>query len=243
MARIISGNLPSWVTGLLLGYFIPAEVEVKTKITLASYASNFDSHEGAGLQGVFNYPGFFPNFSVQVNVETLTSGASYNAFLFKAVGFYGMRIEVFDYDQKHFNDWAYPIERKNFGYMSFSVGNDVLHTQPIHFNLMIAQSVEVTTRAMMAAQSHDPNSLSVAAQSCCATRCEYTLYKPASIRFHVLPVFEAWEVSWFVDNESEGPNEGNCWLGDCDRLREKYGSTPPPVDDPCRDYWYSCFSE
>lgn len=243
MARIPSTSLPSWVSGLLIGYFIPEEVDVRTKISLGTYGGNYKGYTGTSQQGVHNYPGLFPDYSVQVNIEVLTTGASYNALLLKAVGFYGLIVRVFDYNQKHFNDWSYPIERRNFGYMSISIGENVIHAEPIHFNKVIAQSLEVTTRTMAAMQSHDPNSLTVAAELCCANRYEYTLYKPASIEFKILPVLEVWELSWFVKDSSEEPNEGNCWFGDCDKLGGKYGGTPPLPGDPCRDYWYSCFSE
>lgn len=235
MPSISPNKLPFWVAQLLSGYILPDEVGVKTSIAMGNFLGSGSPIVRTDMSFVGDYPGAIPDFSVNANVEPMVTHVSYNIELKKAVGFVGFVAEVSDYNQAHFNDWSFPVERRNFGYMAFSNNDNIASPQPIHFKQSLLLSHEAMTRTAYAKMAHDTQSLLVAAEHACMNGYAFTLYKQATIRLKPIPVYEVWEVSWTAINDTPDYNDLTC--SEIDAI---VGSRIPDEAEPIYQYWLSC---
>ncbi|MDF0553398.1 hypothetical protein [Kamptonema sp. UHCC 0994] len=51
----------------------------------------------------------------------------------KAVGFWAVHIEVTEFDEKILNSWKHPLQRRNFGFITFCRGGVAIQDSPIHY--------------------------------------------------------------------------------------------------------------
>jgi hypothetical protein len=236
MGYVPKVSLPLWLQSLMVGYLVPDDVFASTSISIGNFTEWKSREPSTERFVVLNYPGVIPDYFFDASVTPTSEGMSYSIHAHKSVGFWAAKIEISGYNPAEFNDWAFPIERRNFGYAATMVGNSVITSAPIHYDHQIVEAANVSTAVLFATLGHDKNMLTVKAESYCANRLAYTLYKRATARVSFLPVDEIWEVEW-VDRPPV-PTEktkANCYLGDCGMLRADM-SIMGPGDDCWNEY-------
>ena len=206
-------SLPLWIQSLLVGYVVPEEVSVKTAIRLGDLRSRSGTTTQSSLYGDLSFPGLIPDFSVALeSVPTVTSMV-YSMFVKKAVGFYGITFKALDYDKTKFNDWSFPVERRNFGFMAFLKDSDVVEASALHYEnqIILADSIVDVLTPVIA--YHDPSDLIIKAEGYCCSRIVYQMAREFTYEFSFIPCYEVWEIGWVSDGEP--PDDPGSHVHDC----------------------------
>ena len=61
----------------------------------------------------------------------------------KAVGFWAVHIQIDEFDEKILNSWKHPLQRRNFGFITFCRGGVAIQDSPIHYGNQII-SIPIT---------------------------------------------------------------------------------------------------
>lgn len=61
----------------------------------------------------------------------------------KAVGFWAVHIQINQFDEKVLNSWKHPLQRRNFGFITFCRGGVAIQDSPIHYGSQII-SIPIT---------------------------------------------------------------------------------------------------
>ena len=201
---MLSAALPLWIRTLLLGYVVPDEVAVSTKITLGNLYDKKGTVQKGDISGRLAFPGYVPEYSSVVDVEPTTTGVEYKILAKKAVGFYGVVFEALAYDKRKFNDWAFPIERRNFGFMAFMSGDRVVDNMSIHYSsqsLLCDSIISLLTPVIL---RHESNNLTVDADPFCCSHIAYQMHRAFTYSISFLPVYEVWQLTWQTGGEEPG---------------------------------------
>lgn len=206
-------SLPLWLQAALIGYVVPEEVSVTTKVKLGDLKSGTGSEVHSALSGDLSYPGLIPDVSVNLVATPTTTGIDYVFVAKKAVGFYGVRFRALDYNKNKFNEWVFPVERRNFGFMAFLRDSNVIETSSIHFESQLIVSDSTVGLLTPVISEHSSSDLVISAENYCCSRITYQMAKEFTYEFAFLPCYEVWEIAWV--NDGNPPDEGGSGVHDC----------------------------
>lgn len=193
-------RVASWVIPLVSGYVIPDEATVITEI---KYATLEEAESPVILQGQIltaEYPGLIPNFSLETEINPQTNGAQYNLKALKAVGFYGVQLEVVSYEDKRLNKWTFPLLRRNFGFMTLSRNSVVASGQPLHYGAEYHFNDAVISLASNYDNDYRISDLTNAVDKYVLNRVDAFLYPDVVLRVSFLPIWEVWAIRYFQGN-------------------------------------------
>lgn len=189
--------VPNWVLSLAASYAIPDDAVFVTGIKVEALSSPRTPQETYGASEVtLDYPGFIPDFDTKFHIETETEGISYELQFRKAVGFYGVLCEVVNYDDTKLNKWAFPLLRRNFGFVSLSRNNSVIADKPIHYGSQYITCEAVLGTLGLYKDDFNQAKLLNNADDYVANRVSLFLYPSVSVRVSFLPVYEVWAVNF-----------------------------------------------
>jgi hypothetical protein len=190
-------KVASWVIPLLTEYAIPDDASVQTGVDFASLddaggAVNFTVEEGTG-----GFPGLIPNYSVIAELNPTTNGIDYILKARKAVGFYGLLATVLSYEPNRINNWRFPIDRKQFGYLTISRDSKVLYNAPMSYSRQYHLVDTVISLLSNYDEQFFTKDLFNSADKLCATTYEFVTSPTVRMRFAPLPIWEVWALRWF----------------------------------------------
>lgn len=193
-------KVPAWVLPLVQEYAVPDDATVQVGVDFDS----FDGGDGDSVSTVQNftsvYPGIVPSYSLEPIVQPTTGGLNYILKAKKSVGFYAIKTEVVDYDSKRINSWEFPLERKNFGYVSIGRGDYVMFDGRIAYSKQIHLSLPATLMLLNYDDQFDSSNLLNSADKLTATRMDARLSPTVKVRFTPLPTWEVWALRWFQED-------------------------------------------
>lgn len=190
-------KVAAWVVPLVSGYVIPDDATVITEI---KYGTLEEAEGSRILQGEIltaEYPGLIPNFSFEAEINPQTNGAQYNLKARKAVGFYGVQLEVISYEDKRLNKWTFPILRRNFGFMTLSRNGVVASGQPLHYGAEYHFNDSVISLASNYDNDYRISDLTNAVDKYVLNRVDAFLYPDVVLRVSFLPIWEVWAIRYF----------------------------------------------
>lgn len=190
-------KVPAWVLPLLTEYIVPDNATVVTGVEFGKLGSPDGVTTLSGNNRTAEYPGLIPNFSLVPEIEAQTTGTQYNLKARKAVGFYGVVLDVLTFDPKRLNSWNFPLVRRNFGHCSLSKGLFVAHDEPIHYQEQIVISVGTTQVAINYDDQFSISNLFNNADDFALTRFDCFLYPSVVLQLGFLPIWEVWAVRFF----------------------------------------------
>lgn len=193
-------RVASWVIPLVSGYVIPDQATVITEIKYATLEEAEGSRILQGENLTAEYPGLIPNFSLETEINPQTDGAQYNLKALKAVGFYGVQLEVVSYDDKRLNKWTFPILRRNFGFMTLSRDGVVASGQPLHYGSEYHFNDPVIALASNYDNDYRISDLTNAVDKYVLNRVDAFLYPDVVLRVSFLPIWEVWAIRYFQGN-------------------------------------------
>lgn len=190
-------KVASWVIPLLGDYVIPDNATVITEIKYATLDEAESSQTLSGQDLTAYYPGLIPNYSVDPEINPQTNGAQYNLKALKAVGFYGVKLDVLSYDDKRLNKWTFPLLRRNFGHLSMSRNGSVASDQPIHYGSEYHFNDPVIALASNYDNDYRISDLTNEVDKYVLNRVDAFLYPDVVLQVAFLPIWEVWAVRFF----------------------------------------------
>lgn len=194
-------KVAAWVIPLLGDYVIPDDATVITEI---KYATLEEAEGEQILQGnilTAEFPGLIPNYSVEPEINPQTNGVQYNLKALKAVGFYGVQMNVVTYDDKRLNKWTFPLLRRNFGFMSMSRNGVVASDHPIHYGAQYHFNDAVISLSSNYDNDYRISDLTNAVDKYVLNRVDAFLYPDVVLQVAFLPIWEVWAVRFFRVND------------------------------------------
>lgn len=190
-------KVASWVIPLVTEYLIPDDAAVVTGVDFASLDAATDPINFTVEMGSGSFPGLVPNYSVVSEVTPSDTGVSYVLKARKAVGFYGVLATVLSYDPQKINNWRYPIDRKQFGYLSISRDSKVLYDKRMSYSREYHLSDTVISLLANYDEQFFSGDLFNSADKLCATTYEFAVSPTVRMRIAPLPIWEVWAIKWF----------------------------------------------
>lgn len=190
-------TIPAWMLQLLGDLVVPDDYSLTTTSTLASLESADDLMELSMTTPTRNYPGFIPNFSLDVQTTPVEDGLNYQIEGRKAVGFWGVMLDVVDFDEKRINQWNYPLLRRNFGYVTLSRNGRVIAEKPVHYGSQLVASESTMLQAYNYKPQVRQNELTNEIDRVVLNQVD-SFWNPTVI-FNVsfLPIWEVWALNFF----------------------------------------------
>jgi len=194
-------KVPLWVLNLAAQFLIPDEAGLTTGIKLASLEEDTDEQSFTLQTGQGNYPGVIPNYSIVPESDITTEGVDWKIQFRKAVGFYGVKTEIFAYDSTKLNQWNFPLDRKQFGFMTVSRNDAVLVSEPISY----AQQFFIGDGILSILSGYNDQfgitKLFNKADDFVANLFSFYVNPTCQLRVTFLPVWEVWQLAWFSESE------------------------------------------
>jgi len=190
-------KVAAWVIPLVSEYLIPDDAQVVTGVDFASLDSATDAVNYTVESGTGSFPGLVPNYSVVPEVTATDTGVSYVLKARKAVGFYGLLVTVLSYDTNKINNWRYPIDRKQFGYLSISRDSKVLYDKRMSYSREYHLVDTVISLLVNYDEQFFAGDLFNSADKLCATTYEFVCSPTVRLRIAPLPIWEVWGIRWF----------------------------------------------
>ena len=194
-------KVASWVIPLLAEYTIPDDAQVITGVEFGTL------DDGTGAVALFEnklqheYPGLVPDFSLDPEITPTTDGTQYNLKAKKAVGFYGVDIQVIGYDDTKLNKWTFPLVRRNFGHVALSRFNSVALSQPLHYEFQYFLCEGVQALALNYDDDFSVSNLFNSVDKFCLTKISVFLYPGVKISVLFLPIWEVWAIRFFQNSQ------------------------------------------
>lgn len=207
-------KVPSWVIPLLTGYVVPDDAVVITGVEFATL------DDGTGCQAVNKnkltvvYPGIVPDYSLDPELTPTTGGTQFNLKAKKAVGFYGVGVDVSNYDDGKLNKWTFPLVRRNFGFLTMSRFSTVAYDAPLHYENQYHIAESVQALALNYDDDFSTSNLFNSVDKFCLTRADFFLYPEVELNVCFLPIWEVWAIRFFQQDSIP--------------CRSRSTSTPPP---------------
>lgn len=190
-------KVAAWVVPLLGDYAIP---DTATVITEIKYGTLEEALSPQILQNqvlTAEYPGLIPNYSTDIEINPQTTGAQYNLKALKAVGFYGVRCDVVDFDPKRLNKWIFPLVRRNFGHIAMSRSGVVASSQPLHYGSEYHLNDSVISLASNYDNDFRISDLTNEVDKYVLNRVDVFLYPEVVLQVSFLPIWEVWAIRYF----------------------------------------------
>lgn len=198
-------KVPAWVVPLLQEYAIPDDAAVQVGVDFDSFDDGDGSETSVGQDFTMSYPGIVPSYAVEPIVQPTTGGLNYILKAKKSVGFYGIKSTVTSYDSKRINSWEFPLERKQFGWLTLSRGDGVLHDGRIAYAKQYHVSISATLLLLNYDDEFNSENLLNSADKLTANRIDARLSPTVKVRFTPLPCWEVWAIKFFQADNPELP--------------------------------------
>lgn len=190
-------KVPAWVLPLVQAYVIPDDAQVQVGVDFDS----FDGGDGAETSQTQNftvsYPGIVPSYALEPIIQPQTNGINYILKAKKGVGFYACKTEVVSYDPKRINSWEFPLDRKNFGWITLGRGLDVMSDNRIAYSKQIHTCIPATLLLLNYDDQFNTENLLNSADKLAATHINMRLSPTVRVRVTPLPTWEVWAIRFF----------------------------------------------
>lgn len=194
-------KVPAWVIPLVQEYAVPDDAQVQTGIDFDTFEDGDGSESSQEASFSMSYPGLVPSYSLEPIVTPQTGGLLYVLKAKKGVGFYGCKTDIISYESKKINSWTFPIERKNFGWISLGREDTVLTDKRIAYASEVHLCVPATLLLLNYDDQFDQENLFNSADKLCATDINAQLSPTVKVTFTPLPVWEVWAVRFFSESQ------------------------------------------
>lgn len=190
-------KVAAWVVPLMQQFLVPDDATVVSGVGFGAV----DDAEGGvtSTDSTFtaSFPGLVPNFSVSPTVVPTVGGALYDIKAKKAIGFHGALTTVLSFDETKFNNWVFPITRRNFGFIALSRGNIVSLSQSIIYQEQVHLDGNVFGLAANYDEQLSASALLNSVDKTALTKASVFQYPTARTRVSFLPIWEEWTVRFF----------------------------------------------
>lgn len=190
-------KVPAWVIPLLQAYVIPDDATVTTGVDFDSFDGGDGSEVSINQDFTLAYPGIVPSYALEPIIQPQTSGIRYILKAKKSVGFYACRTEVLSYEQARVNRWEFPIDRKQFGWVTLGRGGTVLSEERIAYALQIHTCIPATLLLLNYDDEFNTENLFNSADKLTATHVNARMSPTVKVRFTPLPTWEVWAINFF----------------------------------------------
>lgn len=190
-------KVPIWVLQLASNLVIPEDATFETGIKYALLESSVDQQVFTNQTGQGFYPGLIPNYSVVPEFETTTEGINTSFQFRKAVGFYGIQVEVVGYDTKKINQWNFPLDRKQFGFLSLSKQDFVVLSEPISYAKQLFISDPILSVLSGYNDTFGITKLFNKANEVSLDAVSFYVNPTVQLAVSFLPIWEVWAVKFF----------------------------------------------
>lgn len=194
-------QVPAWVIPLLQAYLIPDDAAVQVGVDFDSFGGGDGTETSTGQNFSMSYPGLVPSYALEPIVQPQTNGIQYILKAKKAVGFYGVKTEVISYESNRINRWEFPIDRKQFGWISLGRQNYVMSDDRIAYAQQIHTCVPATLLLLNYDDQFNSENLLNSADKLTATQVHARLSPTVKIQVTPLPTWEVWAIRFFRENE------------------------------------------
>lgn len=190
-------TIPPWILAALGEVVVPDNYTLTTSSSIADIESGVQLEILSTATPTRNYPGLVPNLSVNVQTTPSANGLNYQVEGRKAVGFWGICLDVFDYDETRINQWNFPLLRRNFGYVTLSRNSRVIAESPVHYGSQLVAAPVVLHQAYGYKPTVIANELSNQIDKVVLNQVDS--YWSPTVRFQVsfLPIWEVWALNFF----------------------------------------------
>lgn len=190
-------KVAAWVIPLLSEFLIPDDATVVSGVGFATIDAAESGITSSDATFTAEFPGLIPNFSVEPTIVPTTGGFLYDIKVKKAIGFHGVVTTVVSYVPEKFNNWVFPLVRRNFGYIALSRGNIV----SLHESILYQQQAHLDNAVFSIAANYDEqlnaNALTNSVDKVALTKASVFQYPTARTRVSFLPIWEEWAVRFF----------------------------------------------
>jgi hypothetical protein len=193
-------KVPLWVLQVVGEFIIPDDSEFTTSSTLQKLDDAVNPVSSSASTFTFDFPGLIPNVSLKSEYVPTTNGFNITLRVAKAVGFYGVLTTILSFDPKRLNDWTFPLERRNFGYLALSRQDKVSLNQPIHYSRQYHIDDSVVGLASNYDIERTETTLTNAIDKYALDRISGFQYPSVTTRIAFLPIQEEWAVRFFQKN-------------------------------------------
>jgi len=193
-------KVAAWVIPLLGEYLIPDSATVVSGVGFAPIGDAESGVASSDPTFTVEFPGLIPNYSIEPTIVPTTGGFLYDLKVKKAIGFHGVVTTVLSFEPSKFNNWVFPLVRRNFGYIALSRGDIV----SLHQSILFQQQVHLDNSVFGLAANYDeqlnPNNLLNSVDKTALTKVSVFQYPTARTRISFLPIWEEWAVRFFRAN-------------------------------------------
>ena len=190
-------KVAAWVIPLLGEYLIPDDAQVISGVGFASIDAAESGIASSDATFTAEFPGLIPNFSVEATIVPTTGGFLYDLKAKKAIGFHGVVTTVLSYIPEKFNNWVFPLVRRNFGYIALSRGDVV----SLHQSILYQRQAHLDSSIFSIAANYDEqlnaSNLTNSVDKIALTKASVFQYPSARTRISFLPIWEEWAVRFF----------------------------------------------
>jgi len=190
-------TIPSWIIAALGDVVVPDNYTLTTSASVADLESAVDLQPLSTNAPTQNYPGLVPDLSVQVQTTPAQNGLNYQVEGRKAVGFWGICLDVFDFDEERINQWNFPLLRRNFGYVTLSRNSRVVAESPVHYGSQLVASPIVLQQAYGYKPSVVQNELTNQIDKVVLNQVDSHWSPTVRFRVSFLPIWEVWALNFF----------------------------------------------
>lgn len=190
-------QVPLWVLNLAAQFVIPDNAGLTSGIKIASLEEDEDSQSFSTQTGQGDYPGIIPNYSIVPETETTTDGVNWKIQFRKAVGFYGIKTEVVAYDSTRLNQWNFPLDRKQFGFVTVSRNAAVIVSEPISYSQQYFISDAILSILSGYNDQFGISKLFNKADDFVANLISFYVNPTVQLRVSFLPIWEVWQLAFF----------------------------------------------
>lgn len=195
-------KVPAWVIPLVQAYVIPDDAQVQTGVDFDSFDGGDGDEVSVNQNFTLSYPGLVPSYALEPILQPQTNGVQYILKAKKSVGFYGCKTEVVSYDPKRINSWEFPLERKQFGWLTLGRGSFVMSDDRIAYANQIHTCVSATLLLLNYDDQFNTENLFNSADKLTATHVNVRLSPTVKIRVTPLPTWEVWALRFFQSDGS-----------------------------------------
>lgn len=190
-------RVAAWVIPLLGEYLIPDDAQVISGVGFATIDAAESEISSSEATFIAEFPGLIPNFSVEPTIVPTTGGFLYDIKAKKAIGFHGVVTTVLSFTPEKFNNWVFPLVRRNFGYIALSRGDIVSLNQSIHYQRQAHLDLSIFSIAANYDEQLNANNLTNSVDKIALTKASVFQYPTARTRIAFLPIWEEWAVRFF----------------------------------------------
>ena len=190
-------KVPLWVLNLAANFLIPDDASLTTGIKYATLDQLTDAQDFNTQTNQANYPGFIPNYSFLPETEPTTDGVNWKIQFLKAVGFYGIKTEVLAFEPSRLNQWNFPLERRQFGFITLSRSAGVLLSEPLSYSEQFFIAEGVLSLLSVYNDTFGINKLFNKADDFVCNLVSFYVNPTVNLRIAFLPVWEVWQLAFF----------------------------------------------